>query len=155
MEGRKVLGIAALIGPVLMLVRALSKHSAAEAEYQKSSEKFSEHVRELNTAESEAKKVGATMDEEGCVRETKERTRKDATFAGTSMGASFLRGCLEASRPSPGYCDSVPPYRATMPPEDEKKGDAWRKAQCADIPGSNWSCAAQFKFVQLHCHPLK
>jgi hypothetical protein len=81
------------------------------------------------------------------------RTSADPAFSRSSRGAHFLQGCRATAAQTPGFCASVPDWSADMKPDEEAESDLWQKAQCATISSTDWTCLAQLKFVQLHCHP--
>ena len=56
----------------------------------------------------EGREFGGRTDSRGCLTEAVERHRRAASFGelfGTNL---FLRGCLGAAAPTPGFCDGVP-----------------------------------------------
>ncbi|HEY8461771.1 MAG TPA: hypothetical protein VIM99_15380, partial [Blastocatellia bacterium] len=60
--------------------------------------------------------------------------------------AAFLGVCLQASEPSPGFCDGVPPENEAL------KSINWRLRKCADagLQGDQ-GCQQLFSVVQKYC----
>src|SRR5262245_3352505 len=57
---------------------------------------------------AEGQQFGKQTDNQGCVDEGVSRYKKEPGF-GTAISTSiFMRTCLESSKPTPGFCDSVP-----------------------------------------------
>jgi hypothetical protein len=149
---------ASLVVPVIFLIRNFGRWAAIEEEHSASEQRFDEHVKELDAEEAAAKTFGASTDEVGCVNEAIRRTAADPSFASSSSGSSFLRGCLASCKTTAGYCDAVPAFESdATPPAEAQRAKEWRKKQCEATGQENkdFACAAQFKFAQLHCHPLK
>jgi hypothetical protein len=96
---------------------------------------------------------GRNTDNQGCVDETVSRYKKEPGFEKKEPGFTsmlsnniFTRTCLEASRPTPGFCRDVP-----KPTEFMKSGE-WRTAQCRRVDLSSDSyCPLLFQPVQEFC----
>src|SRR5260370_28876337 len=73
---------------------------------------WTHHSREL--AEStqkvykEGEEAGRKTDEQGCVDAAVARYKENRGFTGSISTSLYLRSCLDASRPTPGFCEGVP-----------------------------------------------
>jgi hypothetical protein len=56
----------------------------------------------------QGREFGKKADEQGCLDESIVRYKGDRGFTGSIASGLFLRSCLEASRPTHGFCDQVP-----------------------------------------------
>src|SRR5688572_11809008 len=72
---------------------------------------------------TEGKDFGKSTDNQGCVDEAFNRYKKDPGFLSGIANQGFLTGCLEASRPTNGFCDNVPLG-------DFAKMQEWKDALC-------------------------
>lgn len=80
-------------------------------------------------------------DEAACFDEGKRRAA-DATTAASMFGVGpFLRGCLEYSQPTAGFCDNVPP------PTSIGRTAAWQQERC----GEDGICRNLLSVVQTYC----
>jgi hypothetical protein len=95
---------------------------------------------------AEGKDFGRHVDNQACVDEMIVRYKKDPGFTTAISQSVFLRSCLDASRPTPGFCDNVPVETEFM------KTAEWRLQQCrrADLTQDNY-CQSLFKPVQDFC----
>src|SRR2546421_13051221 len=57
---------------------------------------------------AEGQEYGRRTDNEGCVNEAVARHSRSEGFGDIIKNTIFLRTCLDASRPTPGFCDDVP-----------------------------------------------
>jgi hypothetical protein len=95
----------------------------------------------------EAKKFGVNTNNEGCLKEALARHKRDKSFTGQISTQGFLTVCLQASKPSPGFCDGVPPKNEIL------KSASWTLKKCADAGLQNdQGCQRIFSAVQTHCH---
>ncbi len=102
---------------------------------------------------TEGREYGRNTDNQGCVDETVLRYKKEPGFDKKKPGFTsmilnniFTRTCLEASRPTPGFCSDVP-----KPTEFIKSGE-WRTAQCRRVDLSSDSyCPLLFQPEQEFC----
>jgi hypothetical protein len=73
---------------------------------------WSHHKNELLEAGKkqmdQGKEFGKKTDEQGCLDEAIARYKANRGFTGSLAAGLFLRTCLEASRPTQGFCDHVP-----------------------------------------------
>ena len=95
---------------------------------------------------TEGREFGRNTDNQGCVDETLARYKKEPGFASGISASIFSRACLDASRPTPGFCTDVP-----RPTEFIKSGQ-WRVEQCrrADLSSDSY-CQQLFQPVQEFC----
>lgn len=95
----------------------------------------------------EAKELGAKTNNAGCLEEALSRYKRDKSFTGRISTQGFLTVCLQASEPSPGFCDGVPPQNEIM------KSANWALKKCADAGLQNdQGCEQILGAVQAHCH---
>lgn len=150
----------ALLAPLLLLVRTIVRAHEDEqrmerlfgtpAEQQAAADRILQNA--ANDLDAGAA-AGAQETEAGCLREGFAREHQGPRQYAQLM--HFLEGCLGAAQPSPGFCDEVPPYRATMSPDDEARSHAWQRTTCAKEGLDDRDCRANIRVVQLHCHPLR
>lgn len=98
---------------------------------------------------AEGKDFGSKTDNQGCVDEGVVRYKKDPGLTSVISTSIFLRTCLDSSRPTPGFCDSVPKKTEFM------KTTEWRMGQCRQhgMAGDSY-CQNIFQAVQEYCeHP--
>jgi hypothetical protein len=94
----------------------------------------------------EGKDFGNHSDNQGCVDEMIVRYKKEPGFSTALSTSIFLRSCLDESRPTPGFCESVPGEFEIM------KSAEWRTEQCRRAGLSSDSyCQSLFKPVQDFC----
>ena len=94
----------------------------------------------------EGRSFGEGTDNQGCVDEGVARNRKAKGFGELMKSGIFLRSCLDASRPTPNFCDGVPGALQIM------KTVEWRKAQCEKYGlGQDQQCSQLFQQVQQFC----
>lgn len=95
---------------------------------------------------AEGRDFGKNADNQGCVDESISRYKKEPGF-GTAISTSiFMRTCLDASRPTTGFCDNVPKATEFM------KSAEWRRDQCkrVNLSGDNY-CQQLFQPMQEFC----
>jgi len=95
---------------------------------------------------AEGKSFGNSTDNQGCVDESLSRYKKEPSLTATLSNTIFMRTCLEASRPTPGFCDEVPKSMEFMKSAD------WRLKQCRlnGLQNDN-QCQNLFTPVQQFC----
>jgi hypothetical protein len=95
---------------------------------------------------TEGRDAGRKTDNQGCVDESISRYKQEPGFSSTISNAIFMRGCLESSRPTPGFCDDVPRQTEFI------KTAQWRISQCrhVDLEKDN-NCQNLFAPVQQFC----
>src|SRR6266849_7706286 len=76
---------------------------------------------------TEGRDFGRNSNNQGCVDESISRYKKEPGFTSTISNGIFMRGCLEGSRPTPGFCDDVPRQTEFI------KSAQWRVSQCTRI----------------------
>lgn len=95
---------------------------------------------------TEAKDFGSKTDNQGCVDESISRYKKEPGFSNAISTSIFIRTCLDASKPTPGFCNDVPQKTEFM------KAAEWRRGQCEKIGLSKDSyCQQMFQPVQDFC----
>ena len=100
----------------------------------------------LDTVTNEARDFGKNTDNQGCVNETISRYKTGPGITSAMSNAIFVRICLDNSRETPGFCESVPKQREFM------KTAQWRKEQCqsAGLESDSY-CESLFTPVQQFC----
>jgi hypothetical protein len=95
---------------------------------------------------AEGQEYGRLTDNEGCVNEAVARQSRAEGLGDLFKNNLFLRPCLEASRPTHGFCDAVPRQLEFM------KAIAWQQQQCAryGLPPEK-QCGQLFSQVQQFC----
>jgi len=95
---------------------------------------------------TEAKDFGSKSDNQGCVDESILRYKKEPGFSNAISNGIFMRTCLDASKPTPGFCTDVPQTSEFM------KSAEWRRDQCGKVNLSKDSyCQQLFQPVQDYC----
>jgi hypothetical protein len=107
-------------------------------------------VQSVEQIGKEAKEFGARTDNEGCLKEALARHKRDKSITGQISTQGFLLVCLQASEPSPGFCDGIPQ-------QDERMESAnWTLKKCSDAGMQNdQSCQLLFGAIQSYCHRSK
>ena len=100
----------------------------------------------LDTVTTEARDFGKNTDNQGCVNESISRYKAAPGITSAMSNAIFARICLDNSRATPGFCESVPKQREFM------KTAQWRKEQCqrAGLERDSY-CESLFTPVQQFC----
>lgn len=95
---------------------------------------------------TEGREFGRNTDNQGCVDESVSRYKKDPGITTVISDSIFTRACLEASRPTPGFCDDVPKQTEFV------KTAQWRIEQCRKVDLSKDSnCQNLFTPIQQFC----
>lgn len=103
-------------------------------------------VGRIKEVATEGREFGRNADNQGCVDETVSRYKKEPGITAVISNSIFTRTCLEASRPTPGFCSEVPKATEFM------KSAEWRKSQCRRVDLSSDSyCPQLFQPVQEFC----
>lgn len=89
----------------------------------------------------EGVRFGLVRDEQACLQEAQRRAAEATTLAGQVGVGQFMRGCLEYSKPTEGFCDDVPP------PTSIGRTAAWQSQRCGD----NVHCRTVIQVVQTYC----
>lgn len=87
-------------------------------------------ARATEASEVEGHDFGKTTDQRGCMKEGLARATTSNDFKpklGIVRG-TFIRACLESSRPAPGFCDGVPKRSLANPSNYD-----WTIQQCEKI----------------------
>jgi len=94
----------------------------------------------------EGVQYGRRTDNEGCLNEAVARHSRAEGFGDMVKNGIFLRTCLDASRPTPGFCDDVPRQIEFI------KGAQWQLKQCKryGLPPEK-QCGQLFQQVQQFC----
>ena len=95
---------------------------------------------------TEGRDFGRNTDNQGCMDESVSRYKKDPGFSTAISNSIFTRACLDASRPTPGFCDDVPQ------PTEIMKSSQWTKEQCRRVDlSTDTYCQQVFQPVQAFC----
>jgi hypothetical protein len=97
----------------------------------------------------EGRAYGRGTDEEGCVNEAVSRHKRADGLSAVINNNLFLRTCLDASRPTPHFCDAVPQRMEFM------KGARWQLDECKRYGLTpERQCGQLFQQVQQYCDQL-
>jgi hypothetical protein len=95
---------------------------------------------------AEGKEFGGRNDNQACVDETISRYKKEPGFSSAISNNLFLRGCLDASKPTDGFCESVPTTTEFM------KSAEWQAERCRRVDLAKDSyCRQLFQPIQQFC----
>ena len=95
---------------------------------------------------NEGAEYGRRTDNEGCLNETVARQAHAEGFTDLLKNNLFMRACLEASRPTPGFCDDVPRRTEFM------KSAGWQQQQCRRYGlAPEKQCGQLFQQLQQFC----
>ena len=112
-----------------------------------SKDRLVQSVEQIGKDAKDAKEFGAKTDNEGCLKETLARHKRDKSYTGQISTQGFLIVCLQASEPSPGFCDGVPEQNEIM------ESANWTLKKCSDAGMQNdQSCQRLFGAIQAYCH---
>ena len=95
---------------------------------------------------TEAKDFGQNTDNQGCVAEAISRYKAEPGIGKAISTSIFVRVCLDASKPTPGFCDNVPKQHEFI------KAAQWKMEQCRRVDlSSDSNCQNLFTPVQQFC----
>jgi hypothetical protein len=150
----------ALVSPTLLVVRTIVRYNEQTAQTERlfgtpeeraaATERI---ITSQNSAEAAGASAGAHETEQGCLDKGFDMERRGPPQYSRLM--FFLEGCLAAAKPTPGFCNDIPPYSATMSPEAEARSRAYQYEICRKQGLNNLDCRANTKMIQLHCHPIR
>lgn len=106
-------------------------------------------VQASKTAAMEGKTFGTTSDQAGCLTEALARQERSKDFTDAVANDVFLRTCLGASRPTPGFCAGVP--RQT----DFLASVRWQMEKCPGLANATTACRQLYTQVQHFCDESK
>ena len=95
----------------------------------------------MKSGVAEGQRFGAGTDEAGCEAEAKRRAAATRSITGQMATGAFFRGCLQASRETPGFCENVPPPTAI------RRTVEWQRTRC----GGDLGCAQVVPVIQTYC----
>ncbi len=102
-------------------------------------------IESARSAHAQGEELGRRSDTRGCLDAAVERLRADGNLPPAVKTNLFFNACLGAARPSPGFCDGVPP------PSDFLKSIEWRTRRCQELQLSPSTCGQLLAIVQTHC----
>lgn len=108
-----------------------------------------ELVKTAENARADGAAFGARTDNQGCLTEVLRRHKEHHGFSDAILNNLFLSGCLQASRPTSGFCDGVPKT------SEIKDSVSWRLKKCTDAGLSDSYCSNLFGEVQKYCESDK
>jgi hypothetical protein len=101
-----------------------------------------ESQREYAAKEAEGRELGKTTDQAARMKEGLARSKTMTRFeiSRNVDNQAFAEGCLKASRTTPGFCDSVPPFW-------KLKDTDWEDRQCelAGLDSMRTGCVSVFE----------
>ena len=89
---------------------------------------------------------GRTVDQQACWDSALVRHRADNSVGATIWTSLYVRGCLQASRVTPGFCRTIPS------PSDTLRTVHWRLEQCEQAKFVDNNCHHIFGAIQQSCH---
>lgn len=94
----------------------------------------------------DGEEAGKKTDNQGCLDQALARYKNEEGFGGAVSTSLFMQGCLQESRPTPGFCDDVPN------PNDLVRGTAWQHKKCKDagVPSDQYY-RQLFAGIQQYC----
>jgi hypothetical protein len=96
---------------------------------------------EATVAAREGARFGVAHDEAACFEQAKQRANGSMSVAGSLSVSTYMHSCLEFSRPTPAFCDDVPPVGAL------RRTLEWQGARCGD----DTDCRSVAQVVQQYC----
>lgn len=94
----------------------------------------------------EGTEYGRQTDNEGCLNEAAARQARVTGMMDMIRNGVFMETCLNASRPTPGFCDGVPRQTEFM------KAASWQQQQCRRFGlKPEQQCGQLFQGVQRFC----
>jgi hypothetical protein len=99
------------------------------------------------TFQAQGQLFGQSHDQQACLTQTLAGFDGCTGFDCTLQHDYYLKACLAAAAPTPGFCDGVPAYRLT-PTEDDK---SWAKYACWDGNIRGEGCRLLLRQQQYHC----
>ena len=103
-------------------------------------------IESARKAATEGREFGRERDNQACLMEAISRHKRSEGFGDLISTNLFLRGCLDASRPSPGFCDAVPGQTEFI------KSAQWQREQCTKHGLTmEKQCGQLFTQVQQYC----
>jgi len=95
---------------------------------------------------AEGQEAGRQTDNQGCVDQSVTRYKTEPGFSNGISTSIFMQSCLQASRPTPGFCDEVPKETEFI------KSGQWQLAQCEHVGlRSDQYCRQLFQTVERFC----
>ena len=97
--------------------------------------------------DSAGKRLGALVDARACVDSGFARHGRGAglSIMGSAAERIFLENCLNASRPTPGLCDTVPPAREIL------REATWANRVCRDRRFGDMYCPGLLQELADYC----
>ena len=91
--------------------------------------------------------AGRKTGNQGCVDQSVTRYKAEPGFTNGISTNIFMQSCLQASRPTPGFCDEVPKETEFI------KSGQWQLAQCERLGlSSDQYCRPLFQTVERFCN---
>ena len=95
---------------------------------------------------AEGQEAGRQTDNQGCVDQSVTRYKAEPGFRSGISTSIFMQSCLQANRPTPGFCDEVPKQTEFI------KSGQWQLAQCDRVGlSSDQYCRQLFQTVERFC----
>ncbi len=98
----------------------------------------------------EGQEAGRHTDNQGCVDQSIARYKAEPGFTNGISTSVFMQSCLQASKPTPSFCDTVPKETEFI------KSGQWQLAQCENVGlASDQYCRQLFQTVERFCDKQK
>ena len=94
---------------------------------------------------AQGKAEGAQLAEKDCRDQAIARHRKDSSIGGLMGNSTRLLACLEASRPTPGFCTGVPDA------DSFTASFKWRVEECQRLHLTDANCGNLLGSIQIYC----
>lgn len=136
-----VLGVLGGLATVFLIVVAIGVYW-----FMTSGKEYFKQVMDSAERHIEAgQEVGKQTDEAGCLKAGIERVKQANSISTTLATQFFLRGCLDSAKPTPGFCDDVPPESEMM------KSIQWQIKKSGELGVDNDNGRQILKAIQSHC----
>jgi hypothetical protein len=94
---------------------------------------------------AQGEEYGKSADNQACLQEALSRYKQKPGLTSSISTKLFLGRCLQASRPTPGFCDDVPR------PSEIFKSATWQTDKCKQNGVSDQYCNQIVQQVQVYC----
>ncbi len=93
----------------------------------------------------EGAELGKTSDKNVCLAESIKRLEGDSSMTSAISASLFMSSCLDSAKPTPGFCDGVPPQ------SEMTKSVEWIVKKCKEEGSSGQGCQQLMQVVIRHC----
>jgi hypothetical protein len=112
--------------------------------------KNKDRIAEAGRAEIVAgRDFGQNTDNAGCVASTFDRYRPSPGMMSVVKASVYMGSCLETSKVTPGFCETVPP------PSEIMRTAEWTNRECQKAELTDRYCPSLVRRLQEFCHPKR